>query len=333
MGVTLKDIAKKAGYSVATVSMVLNNKPQRIPKETRDRILAIAKSMEYKPNRMAVGLITKMTRRIGVLVDDISNTYYAEVAKGAEVEAEKNGYSTYLANTYTIVRRNASECINHLVDSGIDGLILAISAYNNEGEILEQVQRLQEQACPVIFIGKPFSSIQAPDVEVENEYGGYLATKHLLERGHTRIGIITGPMGRPHNRLYGYIRALQDFGIPFDTTLVEDGDFRLESGFRGARSLVEKKVSAIFACNDLMAYGVMQMAMEDGIAIPSELAIVGYDDLAFSRLMPIPLTTISQPAFEIGSTACAKTIEMIKKKSITSPDMFFDPELVVRKST
>lgn len=333
MGVTLKDIAKKSGFSISTVSMVLNNKPHRIPDATRRKILAVAADMRYKPNRMAVGLITKRTMRIGVLVDDISNTFYAEVAKGAEVEAERNGYSTLLANTYAIVRRKASDCIERLIDSGIDGLILAVSAYNDEADINVFIERLQGQGRPAIFIGKPFSGIVAPDVEVANELGGYLATRHLIERGHTRIGIVTGPMGRPHNRLYGYIKALQEAGIAFDTALVEDGDFRIESGFQGAKRLVEKRVGAIFACNDLMAYGVIQFAMENGIAIPDSLAVVGYDDLAFSRLMPIPLTTIRQPALEIGRTACGKVVEMITAKTVRADDVLFDPELIVRKST
>lgn len=333
MGVTLKDIAKKSGFSAATVSIVLNNKPHRIPEETRRKILKVAGDLNYKPNRMAIGLITKRTQRIGVLVDDISNTYYAEVAKGAEVEAEKNGFSTLLSNTYTVVRRKASDCIERLLDSGIDGLILAISAYTEESEIVSYIERLHAQGRPVVFIGKPFGGIAAPDVEVENELGGYLATRHLLERGHSRVGIITGPMGRPYNRLYGYIKALQEKGVPFDPALVADGDFRIESGYHGAAALVARNVTAIFACNDLMAYGVFQLAIERGIAIPGELAVVGYDDLAFSRLMPIPLTTIRQPALEIGRIACAKVIEMIARKTVTSEDVIFDPELVVRKST
>jgi LacI family transcriptional regulator len=268
-----------------------------------------------------------------VLVDDISNTFYAELAKGAELEAERNGYSTLLANTYTVVRRKASDCIDRLVDSGIDGLILAISAYGEEGDISVFIKRLHAQNRPAIFVGKPFGSIVAPDVEVANELGGYLATRHLIEKGHTRIGIIHGPMGRPQNRVDGYIRALGEAGIAFDPGLVKDGDFRLESGFGGAKYLVGKKVTAIFACNDLMAYGVIQMAMERGIAIPDDLAVVGYDDLAFSSLMPIPLTTVRQPALEIGRTACAKVIEMINAKTISVDDVLFDPELIVRKST
>lgn len=314
--------------------MALNNRPHRIPEATRRKILAVADDMRYRPNRTAVGLITRRSMRIGVLVDDISNTFYAELAKGAEVEAERCGYSTLLANTYTTVRRKASDCVERLVDSGIDGIILAISAYGEEGDdISDFVGRLHAQGRPAIFVGKPFDEIAAPDVEVANELGGYLATRHLIEKGHTRIGIIQGPMGRPQNRLAGYVRALGEAGIRFDARLVEDGDFRLESGYRGAERLAAKNVTAIFACNDLMAYGVIQMAMERGIAVPDELAVAGYDDLAFSGLMPIPLTTIRQPALEIGRTACAKVIEMIKSKTVVTDDVLFDPELIVRKST
>ncbi len=333
MGVTLKDIAKHTGFSVSTVSMVLNNRPHRIPEATRRKILAIAQDLHYKPNRMAVGLITRRTMRIGIVVDDISNTFYAELAKGAEVEAERNGYSTLLANTYTVIRRKASDCVERLDDSGIDGLLLAISAHDEERDVSALVERLHRQGRPVIFVGKPYAGLAAPDVEVENELGGCLATRHLIERGHTRIGVIPGPMGRPHNRLHGYIRALREAGMRFDPSLVEEGDFRLESGLLGAARLVDKHVTAIFACNDLMAYGVIQFAIERGIAIPGDLAVVGYDDLAFSRLMPIPLTTIRQPALELGRTACAKIMAMIAAKTVHTDDVLFSPELIVRKSS
>ena len=332
MAVTLKDIAEKAGVSISTVSIVVNKKTHRIPDKTRNAILKIAEEMNYTPNQNAVGLSTKRTMRIGVLVDDISNAYHSEIAKGAEAEAEKHAYSTLLTNVYTTNRRPITHCFGKLIENGADGFILAIASNDVADGVDGQVEQMQAEGKPVVFIGKPFSYIEAPDIELDHERGGYLATKHLLKKGHKKVGCITGPMGYAHSRLSGYITALQEYGLKFDTNLIYDGNYRWDSGYLGAKTLIPKGVSAIFACNDLMAYGVSQYAMEEEISIPDQLALVGYDDLPFSKLMPVPLTSIRQPAFEIGVKACQTVLDMISRNSVMAEDYHFKPELIVRKS-
>ena len=332
MAATLKEIAEKAGVAISTVSMVVNNKPHRIPEKTREKIMQIAKELQYKPNQFAVGLVTKRTMRIGVLVDDLSNTFFSEIAKGSQEGAEKYGYSTLISNVFTTKRRSVEACVGRLLESGVDGLIMAIAADEISGITQEAIEELYQKKVPMVFIGRPNTG-KGPNVEVDHEKGAYLAAKHLIECGHTSIGCITGPMGKANNRLYGYICALQDSGIQFDPSLVYDGNFLTPSGYEGAKDLVAKGVSAIFACNDLMAYGVYQYAEEQQIKIPQQLAVVGYDDLAFSELLPVPLTTVHQPAFNIGKKSSEKLIEMIQNDMTHFESHYFPPQLIVRRST
>ena len=221
MRVTIKDVAEKAGLSVSTVSLVLNNKPHRISEETRQRVLEVARQMNYRPNRLAVGLIKNRTNTIGLLIPDITNMFFAEIAKGAEMGCQEQGYSMILCNTNDNPQKDI-DYVNVLLERGVDGIIFVMAVNSSNNKARECYELLRQFEKPVVLVDRVVEELELPSVATDNELGGYLATRHLLELGHTRIGCITGPMGSQSSkqRLFGYIRALQEYDIPFYSGLV-----------------------------------------------------------------------------------------------------------------
>ncbi|OCN01386.1 hypothetical protein A7X67_01950 [Clostridium sp. W14A] len=338
MRVTIKDIAKKTGLSVSTVSLVLNHKSERISQKTIHKVLKAAEEMHYHPNQIAVGLITRKTQTLGLIIPDIVNTFFAEIAKGAEAECQKCGYSLILCNTNDNPQKDV-DYVNVLVDKGVDGILFTMAVSSQVHKDTQCFQIMKQVEKPMVLVDRAVweqdAGCAAPSVTVDNELGGYLATNHLLELGHRKIGFISGPMGEQSSqkRLFGYIRALQEFSVTFDPILVRVGDYHTPTGYRLSGELIEQGVTAIFACNDMMAYGIYQQAKERGLSIPGDLSVVGFDDLQFSQFMEVPLTSMKQPAYEIGRCAVDKIIGMIENPDENQKNVQFKPKLMVRKST
>ncbi len=338
MATTIRDIAQKTGLSVSTVSLVLNHKKHRISKETCDRVFAAAKEMNYHPNHAAVSLITKRTKAIGLIIPDITNMFFAEIAKGAETRCQELGFSVFLCNTNDKPEKDV-EYVNVLLDRGVDGFLLVTSFNASENMAAECFKALRPTEKPIVLVDRVVSTEEygtsLPCVQSDNELGGYLATKHLLELGHRSIGCITGPMGAQssQHRLFGHIRALQEAGITFNPALVREGNYHTQTGFSLSSELLDQGVTAIFACNDMMAYGVYRQASQRGMRVPEDLSIVGFDDLPFSEFAEAPLTTVKQPAYLIGECAASKIIGMINNPGEVQENVQFKPELIVRKST
>lgn len=338
MRVTIRDIARKTGLSASTVSLVLNKKSQRISQKTKDLVLKTAEEMHYCPNQIAIGLITKKTNTLGLIIPDIANMFFAEIAKGAEAECQKCGYSLMLCNT----NDNPQKDIDYtrvLLSKGVDGILFTMAVSSQACKNTHCVQMLQQAEKPFVLVDRtveqPGAALPAPSVLVDNELGGYLATRHLLEFGHRKIGFISGPMGElsSQKRLFGYIRALQEFEVSFSPTLTKVGDYHTTTGFQLSADLLKQGVTAIFACNDLMAYGIYKQASLQGLRIPDDISVVGFDDLQFSQYMQVPLTTLKQPAYRIGESAVQKIIQLIEHPGQAQSNIEFKPELIVRKST
>lgn len=338
MRVTIKDIARKTGLSISTVSLVLNRKSDRISEKTIQKVLKTAQEMHYHPNRIAVGLITKKTQTLGLIIPDIANAFFADIAKGAETECQKQGYSLILCNTNDNPLKDV-DYVNVLIDKGVDGILFTMAVSSQVHKDLQCFHIVQQAEKPMILVDRAVQDEDAdsevPCVSVDNELGGYLATRHLLQLGHKKIGFISGPMGEQsaQNRLFGYIKALQEGSVTFDPTLIKVGDYHRETGYRLSGELIEQGVTAIFAGNDMMAYGVYKQAKERHLAIPEDLSVVGFDDLEFSQLMEVPLTSMKQPAYEIGECAVQKIIRWIEHPEKMPESMRFQPQLVVREST
>ena len=330
MKVTIKDVAKATNVSITTVSLVLNGNPCRVSEEKRELIIKTARKMHYQPNRNAVALATNRTKVIGVILNDINNAYFAEFAKGVQDVASIQDYQILLVNMQNKWGK-AVEFSRILGCDNTDGLILTRDIDTPELEsFIEDYYTNRKK--PVANAGNGEKMFPSGNIVFDNEMGGYIATKHLIENGHRVIGCITGHDMTPSTRLAGYRKALEEAGIPYSEALVRSGDYHQEQAEIYAREFYEMGATAVFAFNDLMAYGVYRMAKHHSLQIGEDLSVIGFDDLEFSEYLSVPLTSIHQPAYEMGAASCRVVLEMIEKGTQSAADVFFEPTLIKRAS-
>jgi len=331
---TITDIAKEANVSVTTVSFVLNNKTETVSDKTAERIRKIAAKYHYAPNHMAIGLVTKKTKTIGLIVPDISNNFFSELAKSVEEHCNNSGYSLVLSNTNNQPQKDF-EMVELMNNRGIDGLLIAFSQTDKDGEKDRFVNMLEQMDRPVVAVDSKLEGITLPGVSIDHAKGGYIATKHLLDLGHKRIGCITGPDNfyTAERRLLGYREALESKNIPYDDNLVIAGNYQYQGGYEAAKILLKQNVSAIFASNDLMAYGAYRAIQEADLSIPKDISVVGFDDLVFSEILTVPLTTIHQSTGELGKKAWELLHERLDNKNTGADYVELEPSMVIRNST
>lgn len=334
MKITIKDIAKEANVSVTTVSFVLNGKHENLTEATIKRVRMVAEKYNYTPNPIAVGLVTKKTYTIGLIVPDIQNLFFSELAKNIEGNLINKGYNLILCNTDDQFDRDI-QTINLLKNRNVDGLLIALSSQsmlnNNHKRIFDI---LNNSKTPFVIIDRDLKEKDYSRVVNDNVFGGYIATTYLIENGHKCIGCITGPIevSSANERLKGYLSALKEQGIKEDDELIYNGDFHYESGYIGAKKLLKKQISAIFVHNDIMAYGVYKACKELNYKIPDEISIVGYDDLFFSSLLDVPLTSVKQNVEKLSSDICTLILEKINKVNTINQSRIIKPTLTKRKS-
>jgi len=311
---TIDDIARLAGVSKATVSRVLNHKPDVDP-ATRERILRIMEEEGFVPSITASGLAGGRSRLIGVLVPSFTWPFIADVMRGV---AEIIGLTSYELVLYSIndaIRDegNKGDIIDHILATKLTAGILAILP----GQSSKHVVRLHKHGFPVVMIDDQELPGDVPWIGADNQNGARTAVRHLLRLGHRRIAHIQGPLRYlcSHERYQGYCQALEDAGLVVEPELVLKGDFMPPGGRIAASKLfelpVDKRPTAIFAGNDLMAYGVLAAAEEYGIHIPRDMALVGFDDIASSAHVLPALTTVRQPFHEMGQQGIKLLLSML----------------------
>ena len=333
MRTTIKDISQETGLSIATISLALSEKPSRVSKETKRLVREAAKRLNYRPNHLALGLATQRTKMLGIIMPDISNAYFAKIAKGACHEADSKGYNLTFCDTENNPDKDV-RAVNMLLERGADGIMLICSNYGQNDRLAECIDMCNQEDVPMVLIDRIPAHAEFHAVTLNHELGGYIATSHLLEMGHTRIGCITGSTysDSSNKRVYGYIKALQERSISFDSSLIAEGDYYTDCGYELAKPLLDQGVTAIFAFNDLIAYGVYRYLNEKNLEVPDDISLIGFDDIYLSQIIPTPLTTIRQPTYEIGRESVSKLIKTINKEPaerITT----FEPEIVIREST
>lgn len=333
--VTIKDIAQKTGFSVTTISLVLNDKANHIPRETKLIIAKAVKEMGYRPNKMAVGLVKKQSNIIGFVLPDIRNQFFSYTAKVLEDECHKYDWNLLICNS----DNNHKQELKHLkmlCDYMVDGIFLSMAANSTEKEVEETINFLEDNKIPYCLIDRDMFDIGKYKISVDHLQGAYLATKHLIKLGHKKIGCITGPLilDDARQRLAGYKQALKDNGIKIDENLIFEGDYSFEKGKIGCDDLLAKNITAIFAANDFSAMGALASIKEHNLVVPRNISIVGYDDIAFASLLEVPLTTIRQPIEEIGQKA-TEVIELLvnSENDIKNKIVILEPKLIVRNST
>lgn len=331
---TMKDIVNDTGFSLTTVSLVLNNKPSKIPEVTKNIILDSAERLGYRPNQLAVSLVKKRTDTMGLIVSDVSNSFFSTLAKGVEDTCRENGWNMILCNTSN-KHKYDMDYINMLVDKSVDGIVYGMSGDTNLQKAIECCDLMKKQGMAFVIVDRYFKELSYSSIRVDHILGGYLATKHLTDLGHSKIACVTGPLHLDDvsDRLTGYKKALKEAKIQYDPSLIYEGKYTLESGIAAVDWLLDKEYSAVFSFNDMSAYGIYMEAKKKGLSIPKDFSLVGYDDICFSKILEAPLTTIRQPVYDMGRKSASMLMNMIEKKEFTQGTEIFVPELVVRNST
>jgi LacI family transcriptional regulator len=332
MPVTLKELGARAKVHPSTVSRVANNDPSlRISATTRSRIEALLRETEYRPNGVARGLKLRQTLVLAVVIPDITNPFFAALFRGIEDGATPRGYQVLLCNTDGSPERQRSH-LQSLTARRVDGVILASTFLKDPG-----VRWLRHQRTPYVLVNRFSDEGADPFVGSDDMTGAMLATQHLIELGHVRIGHLAGQttISTGVLRRRGYQAALAEAGLPAHPELLVESGFVEEGGAHATESLLSltNPPTAIFAATDMAAVGAYAVARRRGLHIPEDLAIVGYNDIPLaSRLIP-GLTTVHVPIHEFGSVAARMLLEQIEIVELTPRRVVFAPQLVVRGST
>ncbi len=329
---TLKDIARLAQVSHTTVSRVVNNRPG-VKTSTKQRIMRLVKELDYQPNLVARSLVVKRSKNLGMIITTISNPFYLELAKGIEDTARSFQYNVILCCTNYDLSLEG-EHIRELRRRGIDGIILT-SAQVKDGH----VAALAHEGFPLVLVNRrvlePDLHAQVDYIGIDNVKGGEMALEHLLKLGHRRIGIIRGSLDSSVTveRMEGAHRALARNGISLDDDLVFAGDYLKGTGYEAAKRFLSLPYppTAIFSLNDYMAFGVYDALMEQGVRVPEDMALLGFNDIELASLKMVGLSTISQKKYTLGSMAVRRLMERIEGAQ-PGREWILEPELIIRKS-
>ncbi|NHX02448.1 LacI family DNA-binding transcriptional regulator [Pseudomonas koreensis] len=326
---TIKDVAALAGISYTTVSHVVN-KTRPVSQEVRLKVEAAIKSLDYVPSAVARSLKAKTTATIGLLVPNSLNPYFAELARGIEDYCERNGYCVILCNSDDNPDKQRSY-LRVLLEKRIDGLIVA-----SAGGDIGLAQGLAGVKTPMVIVDRGLDGVDADLVRIDHEYGAYLATRHLLELGHRDIATIGGPSSTSvaQMRQAGFCRALKEAGITVRPERMLESDFTSTGGYNAAATLLESNPpSAIFAGNDMIGIGVLRAAAERNVRVPSELSVIGFDDIQMSRYVYPALTTVGQSILQLGEMAAEVLLRRIATPSLVTDQRIVTPSIVLREST
>lgn len=315
MNITIKDVAKKAGVSTATVSLVLNNKDSRITHETRQRILKAIKELNYHPNFAARSLMTSRTKTIGLIIPDVSNPFFADFSKCLESRLSQHKYSVLLCNSDNNIEKEKNY-LTELIYRNMDALV--ISSVNIEE--LSKTDLFKQIKIPILIFDRKLSSTKANTIFIDNFNGGYLAAKELVQHNHTKICCISGSfrLDTIKERFMGFKQYLDENNILFDKTNLFEGELTVEHGYKSAKKILQlqKDITAIFCTNDLIALGVYKAFKEEHVKIPDSISIVGFDNIEVSNFLSPSLTTIAQPVHKMGEESANLIIKLLSDNSI-----------------
>jgi len=325
MSVTIKDVAKYAEVSVATVSRVLNNNGY-VNIETEQKVVEAIQALNYKPNAIARSLYNKKTKTLGLIVPDITNPFFPELARAVEDITNKNGYTLLLYNSDEEAEKEKNY-LEDLQQKYVDGVILATNSLTK--------QQLSEYNMPIVVLDRPVED-NIPTVIAKNYEGARVATQYLKDIGCQNIAHIKGPENNINaiRRYHGYLDEVKNESW-FHQGLVVSGEYHMSTATQIAKELLEQypSIDGIFAGNDVMAVGAIKAAHQLGRKIPEDLSIIGFDGITLGEMTIPELTTIAQPIYYMGELAAKILIELVEGKQIEQSYYELDVDLVVREST
>ncbi|AOM42909.1 DNA-binding transcriptional regulator CytR [Xenorhabdus hominickii] len=326
----MKDVAKVAGVSTATVSRTLMN-PDKVSSLTRQKVENAVLEVGYYPHNLAKNLRRNESRTILVIVPNISDPFFTEIIRGIEETAAEQGYLVLIGDC-THQQKQEHAFINLLITKRIDGMVLLGSS------VPFDVSKEDQKNLPPMVMANEFSpELELPTVHIDNLTAAFNATHHLQKLGHKRIACITGPDNMPlcHYRLQGYIQALRRTGEDIRDEYIVRGNFTHKSGANLAKTLLSlpEPPSAIFCHSDVMAIGAMWQAKKMGLKLPEDLSVVGFDDLDLAQYSEPALTTVAQPRYEIGHHSMLLLLEQLQGRLVSKGSRLLDVELIIRAST
>lgn len=323
----IREVARLAGVSVATVSRTLSH-PEMVSEATQKRVMKAVDQVNYQPNMLARNFRSARSYSLVVLVPDIANPFFALVIRSIERQAQKKGYSVLLGDTQDSSEREQDYI--RLVETRLADGILQLRP------ISDQFHAGSKFSFPYLHVCST-ESTDGPCVRVDNAKAFEQMTAYLISLGHQRIGLITGREENPHtvDRMKGFQKALADAGLPFDTNLVASGDYSIWSGVNAANALCQSGIqpTAIACMNDEMAIGAIQALKAQGLRVPKDVSVTGFDDISYARYCDPPLTTIAQPADLMGTLAVDMLLQQLNGESLPCQEKVLPYEFIVRQST
>lgn len=315
MEITIKDIAKHAGVSPATVSRVMNN-TANVSEATKKKVLAAVEKYNYSPNIFAKALSRNESNTIGVVVPDITNPFFGEVIKGIVELVDKNNLIMILCDTGEDSKKEEKHLIN-LKSQRLKGLIITPTSDSNEFNS-HYLSLLEDMGIPIILVDRDVKNSNFDGVFIDNVKASFDATMKLIENGHRRIALISGPEdSKPgRDRKKGYVKALKVSNIALDENIILRGDFKLESGYMHTKAILNMKdrPSAIFCSNNMMTLGCIKALNEYNILVPRDISLIGFDDIEILNILDINITTVKRPTVEMGNIAMELLIERLVNK-------------------
>jgi LacI family transcriptional regulator len=332
---TSRDVARRAGVSISTVSHVLNE-TRFVSDDLRERVLAAMHDLEYQPNAAARSLTLKRSNTIGLVVSDIRNPFFAALTRGVEDVAQQSGYTLVLCNSDENAEREEA-CLKTLHSRQVDGLLLA-----SAGGADAYLVRLVRAGFPIVLVDRDLPELGVPAILTDNAGGAYAAVRHLIARGHQRIAMVSGrgSISTTTERIAGYHRALCEAGLEVDPRLLVSGDSTSEGGTAAADEVLDTAPSptAIFSGNNVMSIGVLHAIVRRGLRVPQDVALVGFDDFPFpwSDAFRPRLTTVAQPTYELGRRAAEMLVNRLalgESAPAQAERMVLEGKLMVRESS
>ena len=328
--ITMRDVAEHAGVSKATVSHVINE-TRFVEATTKQRVREAISKLGYRPNVAARSLTTQRTRIIGLIVSDVTNTFFGEIMRGIEDVLIANGYSLMLCNTNEVLERE-EYYIDILLRQGVDGIIAAATSQN--WDALNEAAKLN---IPIVMLDRTFDDADSPYVGVNNRHGAYLGATHLIERGYRDIGILSGfqRLSTMRERLAGFEAALAEADLPLRESWCVDSPLTIDDGKRAVQRLMTQaeRPRAVFICNNLLALGALMGLQEMNLTCPDDVAIVCFDDHPWAQVTNPPLTVVRQPTYAIGESAAGLVLKALHEEAAELPTTVFNCQLIVRDST
>lgn len=334
MKVTIKDIAERCGVSITTVSRVINNKNEGVSKHTRKKILDTVRELNYKPNSIARSMITKKTNNIALIIPDICNPFFPELARGVEDCCTEAGYNLLLCNSDGCFEKECSY-VENLRERLVDGMIFTTQ---NTEEYNNVFYDFIQEEYPFVFIERYIEGLEdVPGVYVDNSSGVNKAVKYLFENGHKRIAFITGPFNTTNAvlRFRGFQQAHMELGFDIDYRLIKQGDYKIQSGYKSTKELVEEckgDFTALIASNDLMAIGACNAIKEIGLNVPEDISVIGFDNISLTNIWQPKISSIGIPIYNMGYSASKLLIDILTGKQPEKKRIVFDAELTLRES-